>query len=311
MTGTAGTDAVEIVEVGPRDGLQNIDGFIATELKLKLIRLLLAAGFKRLELGAFVSPRAVPQMADIETILDALGPLGEEVHGMALVPNAKGARRAIAAGVKEMLFVISMTDSHNQSNVRRSTAASISDYRALIEELGPSSPARIHVGLATSFHCPFEGDTPEATVMKNIETLLRIKEGNRLTLADTTGMALPAHVRSLARRAIENFGGQATFVFHGHDTAGFGITNVLAAMESGIRSFDAAAGGLGGCPFAPGATGNVATEDLVYLFDRLGVHTGIDLGTLLTAADFAAGLSLGQSGGHARALPRKKLKVSA
>lgn len=297
---------VEIVEVGPRDGLQNLPAFIPTETKVAFIRALLAAGFQRLELGSFVSPKAVPQMSDMDQVVARLGPLGS-VRGMVLVPNSKGAQRALAAGITDLEFVISMSDSHNMSNVRRPTAASIADLKSLLDEVDPEGRLRIRIGLATSFHCPFESVMDEGSVLKTYERILAVREGLEMTLADTTGMALPDHVGRLARRCLSEFGDRATWSFHGHDTAGFGIANVLAALEAGITSFDAAAGGLGGCPFAPGATGNIASEDLVYLFARMGVETGIDLDKLLDAADMAASLPSAVAGSHARAIPRERL----
>jgi hydroxymethylglutaryl-CoA lyase len=299
-------DKVEIVEVGPRDGLQNIGPFIPTESKVELIRRILAAGFKRLELGSFVSPKHVPQMRDMEDVVKALGPL-PGIRGMALVPNAKGAERAIAAGFSELIFVISMSEAHNMSNVRRPVADSIEDLRNTLAQIDPQRKLRIRVGLATSFHCPFDGIMSEDLVIETARKIVKIRDGFELAISDTTGMALPNHVKSLCSRMIKEFRSNATFCFHGHDTAGFGVANVLAAFEAGIASFDSAIAGLGGCPFAPGATGNVATEDLVYLFARMGIATGIDLDKLLDAGDFAVKLPGAVMASHARAIPRERL----
>lgn len=299
-------DKVEIVEVGPRDGLQNIATFIPTETKVELIRKLLAAGFKRLELGSFVSPKAVPQMRDMEDVVKALGPL-PGIGGMALVPNTKGAERAIAAGFNDLIFVISMSNAHNMSNVRRPTADSIEDLRTMLAQIDPQRRLKVRVGLATTFHCPFQGVMPEDDVLETVRKIVKIRDGFELAISDTTGMALPSHVKSLCARMIKEFGSSATFCFHGHDTAGFGVANVLAALDAGIASFDSAVAGLGGCPFAPGATGNVATEDLVYLFARMGIATGIDLDRLLDAGDFASKLPGAVMASHARAIPRERL----
>ncbi len=299
-------DKVEIVEVGPRDGLQNIGPFVPTETKVELIRRLVAAGFGRMELGSFVSPKAVPQMQDMEQVLEALGPL-PGVRGMALVPNTKGARRAIAAGITDLIFVISMSDAHNQSNVRRPTAASIEDLRLLLQEIDPEKKVRMRIGLATCFHCPFDGIMDEDAVLETIRRIVALREGMELEISDTTGMATPAQVKSLSRRCVAEFGPAASWGFHGHDTAGFGVANVLAALEAGITSFDSAAAGLGGCPFAPGATGNIASEELVYLFARLGVETGIDLDLLLDAAALAASIPGAVSASHVRAIRRDRL----
>jgi hydroxymethylglutaryl-CoA lyase len=295
-------EKMELVEVGPRDGLQNIADFVPTETKIALIHALVDAGFKRMEIGSFVSPKAVPQMRDMEAVVQGLRPL-PDVIAMALVPNSKGARRAFAAGVKDLEMVISMTDGHNNSNVGRPTADSIEDLAYLLNEVDPGGKLTLRIGLATSFHCPFEGLTPEKTVMDNIEKMLKIRPGLEFALSDTTGMAIPSAVRALATEAFTHFGGQARFIFHGHDTSGFGIANILAAMEAGIRSFDTSVAGLGGCPYAPGASGNIPTEDVVYLFNRMGIATGIDLEKLMVASEIAAGLSGALPASHVRAMP--------
>jgi hydroxymethylglutaryl-CoA lyase len=303
-------DSVELVEVGPRDGLQNVPEFVPTATKAALIGALVKAGYKRMELGSFVSPQAIPQMRDMDDVVRAIRPLLEanpDVRGMALVPNAKGAKRAVAAGIRDFEFVISMSDAHNRSNVRRPTVESIADLKATLAEIDPDETLQLRIGLSTSFHCPFAGIMDEGEVLKTAAAIVAIRDGFELAISDTTGMAVPGHVKSLCSRMIREFRGQATFNFHGHDTAGFGIANVLAATEAGIRSFDGSVGGLGGCPFAPGATGNIASEDMVYLFARLGVKTGIDLDLLLDAAKIAAALPGAVTGGHARAIPRGRL----
>lgn len=296
-------DQIELVEVGPRDGLQNIKEFVPTETKIRLIQALAAAGFKRMEIGSFVSPKAIPQMRDMDDVVRGLGPL-DGVVGMALVPNSKGARRAFAAGVKDLEMVISMTDGHNNSNVGRPTAESIQDLDYLLREVDPDNKLTLRIGLATSFHCPFEGLTPEPVVLGNIEKMLAIRPGLEFALSDTTGMAIPAKVKSLATQALAQFGDDASFIFHGHDTSGFGVANILAGMEAGLRSFDTSVAGLGGCPYAPGASGNIPTEDVVYLMERMGVATGVDLEKLLEASDIAAALPGALEASHVRKMPR-------
>lgn len=300
-------DRIELVEVGPRDGVQNIPQFVPTETKVALIKALIEAGFKRMEIGSFVSPKAIPQMRDMEDVVKLLGPLPKDVRGMVLVPNAKGAERALAAGIKDIEFVISMSNAHNMSNVRRPTNDSIADLKATLAEIDPKKELKIRVGLATSFHCPFAATMDEKAVLATIESIVALRDGFELALSDTTGMALPHHVKSLSAKAIKAFGRHATFTFHGHDTAGFGIANVLAALDAGVRSFDGSVGGLGGCPFAPGATGNIAIEDLAYLFARMGIETGIDLDKLFKAGDIAVKLPGAVTGGHARNIPRDRL----
>ncbi len=298
-------EQVDIVEVGPRDGLQNIPVFVPTETKVALINALAAAGFRRMELGSFVSPKAVPQMRDMEEVAAAVGvPPG--VRAMVLVPNARGFQRAIAAGYREIELVISVSDAHNRANVGRPTQDSVEDLRQLLAAMDPHGKLFIRIGLATSFHCPFAGLTDEADVLRLLGQLVGLRRGMEFAIADTTGMAVPQHVRSLCSRALCEVGDSGSFVFHGHDTAGFGIANILAAMEAGIRTFDTAVGGLGGCPFAPGASGNIATEDAVYLFDRMGIDTGIDMGKLMAAGDIATGLPGAVVASHARAMPRAR-----
>ncbi|MDH3413316.1 MAG: hydroxymethylglutaryl-CoA lyase [Gammaproteobacteria bacterium] len=301
--------SVEIVEVGPRDGVQSVPTFIPTEEKLRLINGLLDAGVRRMEIGSFVSPKAIPQMQDIAEIIARLG--GREgVRPMTLVPNLKGAKLAVAAGMKEIIFVISMTESHNQSNVRRSVAQSIEELRALLQEVDAAGKLRMRVDLSCAFDCPFEGRVPESVVLRHMEKIVAIREGMELGLCDTTGFALASHVRGLFEQGMREFGDQATWAFHCHDTAGFALANVLAAYEAGVRAFDASVAGLGGCPFAPGATGNVATEDLIYLFHRMGVDTGIDLERYLDACAIATGIPDGVTGGHVRHIPRARIVSS-
>jgi hydroxymethylglutaryl-CoA lyase len=298
-------DRVEIVEVGPRDGLQNIPVFVPTETKIALIRALAAAGFKRMEVGSFVGPKAVPQMRDMEAVAAGLGPL-PGVGAMVLVPNARGVQRARAAGYREIELVISVSDAHNRANVGRPTRESVEDLRHLLAEQDPEGKLFLRIGLATSFHCPFAGLTEEGAVLDLVRELVTIRRGLEFAISDTTGMALPQHVRSLCGRVLREFGAEGQFAFHGHDTAGFGIANVLAALEAGITRFDSAVAGLGGCPFAPGATGNVASEDVVYLFQRMGIETGIDMGKLMAAGDIAVALPGAVVASHARAMPRER-----
>lgn len=306
---SAQVSGVEIVEVGPRDGVQSVPTFIPTDTKIELIRGLIDAGVRRLEIGSFVSPRAIPQMRDITDIIRALG-TPDGVRPMTLVPNLKGARLAVAAGMEEIIFVISVTESHNQSNVRRSVAQSIDELKMLLEDVDADGRLRMRIDLSCAFDCPFEGRVPETAVLGNLERIVNIRQGMEIGLCDTTGFALAGHVRSLFGRSLREFGDAATFAFHCHDTAGFALANVLAAYDAGVRTFDASVAGLGGCPFAPGATGNVATEDLVYLFHRMGIDTGIDLERYLDVCALATALPDGVTGGHVRQIPRKRIVQS-
>lgn len=296
---------VKIVEVAPRDGFQAVRAFIPTETKIALIEELAACGFERLEIGSFVSPKAVPQLADTPEILKrARLPAGTRI--MALVPNARGLDLALQAGVREISWVISVTESHNRSNVRRSVVESFRDFAAAWEGLGRDRP-RLRLGLSTCFDCPWEGRVPEAAVVHCVERVIAAAPDVEIGICDTTGRAAPNHVGSLFARLLPRYASdRVTFAYHGHDTYGLGVANALEAWRQGVRAIDGAAGGLGGCPFAPGAAGNTASEDLVFAFEHMGVKTGVDFGRLLAAADRVAAVAPDQSGGKLRAVPRRR-----
>jgi hydroxymethylglutaryl-CoA lyase len=287
---------VEIVEVGPRDGFQPIGPFIPTEQKLAIIRGCAEAGLRRIEAGAFVGTAAVPQMADAEEILAGTAVL-PGVEAQMLVPNPRHARRALQAGARHLVYVISVSEPHNRSNVRRSVAESVEDFIGLLPEL---QGIRLRMNIATAFDCPFVGRVdPEAT-MALVGQLAVLRPDAEFCLCDTTGRADPAHVAQLHKACAETFPSVAGWAFHGHDTYGLGLANVQAAYAVGVRVFDAAVAGLGGCPFAPGATGNVATEDVAWMFARMGIGTGIDLDSLLEVAATAAVIPGGLPGGRVR-----------
>lgn len=296
---------VEIVEVAPRDGFQVVKEFIPTERKIAVVDALAVTGLPRIEIGAFVSPKAIPQMADIGDVL-AKSSLPSGVRTQVLVPNAKGAEMALAAGVKEIVWVVSVSESHNRSNVRRSHAESMRDFAAawpVFEAKG----AKLRFNLATCFDCPFEGRIAERDVYRAIETVLGVTREVEIGICDTTGRAATDQVESLCQGVVSAFGGgRTTFAFHGHDTYALGIANAFAAFASGITVIDGAAAGLGGCPFAPGASGNTATEDLVFAFEHRGVSTGVDLGKLLAAADLAYACAPEDASGRLRTVPRER-----
>jgi hydroxymethylglutaryl-CoA lyase len=291
-------DRVHVAEVGPRDGFQSIGPFIPTEIKIELIESLAASGFTRMEVGSFASPTLLPQMADIRAILEAAVRL-PQLRPAVLVPNLRGAELALAAGAQNLVTVVSATESHNQSNTRRAVATSLAELREIL--CRAPRDGLIRYNIATSFHCPFEGAVDAARVLAIIEDALAARSDIEIGLCDTIGKAMPHEVTALFRRCMEAFPG-CVWAFHAHDTYGFGVANVLAAHAAGVRIFDGAVAGLGGCPFAPGASGNVATEDVVYAFDRMGVATNIDLEKLLQAGDRAAGLPGADTGGHVRKL---------
>lgn len=286
-----------LIEVAPRDGFQPIGPFIPTADKVAFIRGAHAAGLRRIEVGAFVRPDAVPQMRDTAQVLEAIGDL-PDLDAQVLVPNARGVTMALEAGAKRLAYVISASEAHNLSNVRRSVDESIRDYAAIADALPPGIKVRLN--LATSFDCPFDGRMEEARVLARLEQILASRADVEVGLCDTTGRADPDHVFSLASSCLDRWGEPTRWVFHGHDTYGLGLANVAAAWRAGFTRFDAAFGGLGGCPFAPGATGNTATEDVVWMLRRMGVDTGVDLDALVTLAGRAAVLPGASPGGRVR-----------
>jgi hydroxymethylglutaryl-CoA lyase len=251
-----------------------------------------------MEIGSFVSPRAVPQMADTGEVLKAAKQLAG-LECTTLVPNRKGFEAAVNAGADRLGLFMSVTESHNKANVNRSREESFADLAAIVRETPKGT--KIRFNLSCTFHCPFEGVVPERDALDFIERVIALDPDMEIALADTTGNASPDQVRRVFEAAHAAWG--TRFAFHGHDTYGMGVANVAAAYEAGCRIFDAASGGIGGCPFAPGATGNVAMEDVVWLFQRMGVETGVDFPKLLVAADLAAGIPGAVPGGAMRRVP--------
>jgi len=293
---------VTLSEVSPRDGLQPIAGFVPTETKIALVRALHAAGITRMEVGSFVSPRAIPQMADTADVLQVAKQL-DGLECTVLVPNRRGFDAAVAAGADRLGLFMSLTEGHNQANLNRSRQASFDDLSGIVRD-APEG-AKIRFNLSCTFHCPFEGVVDEAEALSWIERVAALDGEMEISLCDTTGNAAPDQVGRLMRHAIGNWGQR--FAWHGHDTYGMGLANMLAAWEAGCRVFDAGSGGIGGCPYAPGATGNTAMEDAVWMFRRMGVETGVNWGRLLEAADMAAGIVGAMPGGRARGVPGARL----
>ncbi len=290
------SERVEIVEVGPRDGLQGIGPFVPTATKIDLLERLHAAGLARIEIGSFVSAAALPQLRDTPELLAHCAALPGLV-AQVLVPSERRARDALAAGARNLAYVLSVSEPHNRANVRRSPEDSAVEYGRLVADLPKGTFMRLN--LATAFDCPFAGRVAEEPVLALLDRLVPLMPEAEICLCDTTGRADPAHVASLFHQARARLPG-AAFAFHAHDTYGLGTANVHAGYEVGVRVFDAAVGGLGGCPFAPGATGNVATEDLAWMFARRGVSTGIDLDRLVAVARDAAALPGATAGGRVR-----------
>ncbi len=271
---------VTICEVGPRDGFQIEPEWIPTELKVEVIDRLSEAGVPRIEAASFVHPKVVPQMRDAETVMARIRRRPGTVYA-ALVPNDKGAVRAVDAGIDRIHTVVSASESHNIANVNMTVAESLEKLRAVMQV---AARARVPVGCAvsTSFGCPFEGVVPAARVEQVVGALVDMG-ACAVALADTTGMANPRQVGAVLARLVPRFPG-VEWTLHTHDTRALAIPNILAAMEHGVTHFDSSIGGLGGCPFAPGASGNVCSEDLVHALHAMGIATGIDLDRLITVA---------------------------
>jgi hydroxymethylglutaryl-CoA lyase len=277
------TQGIKVVEVGPRDGFQAEPVVIPTAIKVEIVDALFDAGIRRMEVTSFVSPRAVPQLADAAEVLAGIR-RGPDRVATALVPNMRGAERAAAAGVDAMVLVVSSTESHNQANVNRSIDQSLDGFRE-VAAFAAERGIPIHCGMAVVFGCPFEGDTPPENLRKIAGALAGL--GLRaVSLGDTTGMATPPIVRRTLE-VLREAAPEVDFALHLHNTRGLGLVNVVAGLEEGVTTFESAVGGLGGCPFAPGATGNISTEDLVYLLEELGLPTGIDLDRLTRVAQVA------------------------
>jgi hydroxymethylglutaryl-CoA lyase len=274
--------SVSIREVGPRDGLQNEDP-VPTADKIELLDALSQTGVKRIEAVSFVHPKAIPQMADADEVW-AKAAHEPGVHYSALVPNSRGASRALDAGFREVEVVVSASDTHNRKNVNRSTDESLDDIAALIAQLHDAG-ASAEVIVATSFGCPFEGDIDPARVAGIVSRVLA-DGADRIAFGDTTGMATPKRVIAVLD-AVRSVAADTPLLLHFHDTRGTGLANIVTALEFGVTEFDASVGGLGGCPYAPGATGNVATEEVVHMLHDMDIDTGIDLDRLIDVAAMA------------------------
>lgn len=276
--------AVSLREVGPRDGLQ-LEAPVPTEAKLALLRALVEAGLPRIEATSFVSPTAVPALADAEQVAAALPP---GPRWSALVASPRGAARAVASGLREVAHVVSASDGHSLANARRPTDDAVADVARsarILHDVG----GVCEVIVAVAWDCPFDGPTP---LSRTAEVCARAVElgADQLCLGDTIGTASPGRVWTLLDAVRSAVGPEVPLGIHLHDTRGMGAANALAAVQAGVTMLDASVGGLGGCPFAPGASGNLATEELVYLLEDAGVHTGVDLVALLRAARLAADL---------------------
>jgi len=275
---------VLVQEVGPRDGLQAVREIYPTEGKLAWICAEAAAGVRQIQAGSFVPPKLLPQLADSAEVVAA----ATQIEGLtvsSLVPNLKGAVNAMAAGTHILSFVLSASEEHNQRNVRCSIDESLQRFADIVAHRN-EHPNREQIlvsgGIATAFGCTIAGQVPAKQVLHIVERMLELG-ADRIGIADTVGYANPAQVRQLFADTLSLIAGSAAVGAHFHDTRGLGLSNVFAAYEAGVREFDASLGGLGGCPYAPGATGNIVTDDLVFMLESMGLRTGVDLGKLLEA----------------------------
>jgi hydroxymethylglutaryl-CoA lyase len=273
------TEVAHIREVGLRDGLQLVPAVLATERKLEWCRLEAAAGVAEFEVTSFVPARVMPQFADAEAVAAGALAIGGFLPS-ALVPNLRGAERGVAAGLQKLTYVVSASEAHSRANVGRNTDEALADFRRVIDHRNGGHPeVAIAAGIATAFGCTLAGEVPEPRVEEIAAELLEAGT-DELVVADTVGYANPAQVRRLLGRIVA-LAGDVPVVAHFHDTRGLGLANVAAALETGVRRFDASIGGLGGCPFAPGATGNINTEDCAFLLESMGFSTGIDIDALV------------------------------
>jgi isopropylmalate/homocitrate/citramalate synthase len=273
---------VRVVEVGPRDGLQNERAVVSIEDKIAFVDSLSAAGLTAIEVAAFVSPRQVPQMADADAVVRGLERRPRTRYS-ALVPNMEGLERALKAGVDEIAVFAAASETFSRRNINCGIEESLAVYREVARD-ALAAGIQVRGYLSTCFGCPYEGEVPLARVVRLAERLLSLG-AFEVVLSDTIGIAHPGQVRSVLEDVRAAVPVTAT-ALHCHDTRGTGLANVLMALSLGVTTFDASAGGIGGCPFAPGAAGNLATEDLVYMLDGLGVDTGVDLARLVSASHF-------------------------
>lgn len=277
----AGID-VEVREVGLRDGLQSVSTFFPTAEKIAWVRAEAACGMPEIEVCSFVSAKLIPQFADaVEVVAGTLEIPGLSVS--ALTPNLKGALRGFDACVHKLNYVTSVSESHNQSNVRRSTDESLEDFRRIVEardHLPQAADTRLGVGLSTAWGCSIEGTVDKDATLRLAGRFVEAG-ADELAICDTVGYANPSEVKALLSRVVEEYGGAVDIAAHFHDTRGLGLANVYAALEAGVLRYDATLGGLGGCPYAPNATGNIVMDDLVFLLEGAGLKTGVDLDCLI------------------------------
>ena len=280
---------VRIRDVGPRDGFQNVRTFIDTDKKLEIIDGLVTAGIQAIEITSFVNPKAIPQMADAAKVAAEVRKKYPDLEALALVPNLRGAENASKAGIRNVAYVVSASEAHNKANVNRSIDESVENLKELVLQ---HPELNVRVDIATAFGCPYSGTTPPEKVFRLLKVCreLRIQE---VTLCDTIGIANPKQVSGLLNAVKDGFP-KLNIALHLHNTRGMALANMAVAAECGITNFETSVGGLGGCPFAPGSEGNAATEDTVYMFEQMGVETGIDLEKLIETVSYVQALVTGK-----------------
>lgn len=276
---------VRIVDVTARDGLQNETDIVPTDTKLELIQHLVDAGHKDIEVTSLVRPSWIPQLADAELLLRNL-PVAEDVRFWALIPNRKGMERALNVGVKHVATFMSASNTHNRKNLNRTQLESLENIR-IVTEMALDEGATVRAYLSTVFGCPYEGDVAVETTVELTQKLLALGI-SEISLGDTTGMGNPVLVEKVIQGLIDANVPLDKIALHMHDTQGTGLANILAGYQMGVRTFDASTAGVGGCPYAPGASGNVATEDLINLFHKMGCDTGVDLEKAAMTGQFLA-----------------------
>jgi hydroxymethylglutaryl-CoA lyase len=271
---------IYINEVAPRDGFQIEPSFVPTEEKIRLINRLSRTGLARIEATSFTSPKAIPNLRDAEEVMRQIDRVPGVIYTV-LVPNVKGCERAIACNADEINLVMSASQAHNQANLRMSCEQSLAQFAAIVK-VAQGATVAINASVSTTFGCPFDGRVPPERIFELIERFLEIGI-SRVSLCDTTGMANPAQVWALCE-AVRTRWPEMQFTMHFHNTRGMGLANVLAALEAGMRHFDSSLGGLGGCPYAPGASGNICTEDTVHMLEQMGYNTAVNLDLILEIA---------------------------
>lgn len=287
-------DKIRVIEVGPRDGFQNICDFIPTEVKLETIDRLVNAGVQDIMITSFVSPKAIPQMRDSKIVAETCIKKYPSLHCSALVPNLRGALNAVEAGLRELTVVISVSAAHNRANINRTHDESFADLEKILQEC--PSDTKVTVDLATTFGCPFEGEISLEQVRSMVSRAYDL--GIRsIDLCDTIGVANPKQVKRYVSAMLEEFP-DIEFSVHIHDTRNMGMVNTLTAIQCGVRTVQGAIGGLGGCPFAPGASGNTSSEDVVYMLNAMGYDTGIDFQKMLDTALYVHEHVHGNYSGH-------------